>query len=394
MGARWARSSPRRSRDPWGSSSGSACPKTSSTGSRPLSAALVPQGGAADGMPADFSTTLLARALNLGGAFSDAGVDEPPGLARRRGAGGQRHHQRDLALAPVRRPHRDGRRRAGRADPDHRRRSTRPAACVPSAPTRSSRRSAFRMEQHIGQGFWISSPFAPFGGEGSFGHTGAGGSYGFADPENGLAVGLRHEQDGDRACWSTPGHAGSSASRLRRPSERSRNTSDPRSVVQCRKRGTTDVHAQEPERQDTASYEVTKTEDEWKQKLLARDRYAVLRRAGTEPAWSGELLHVDGDGVFHCAGCGAELFDTDAKFESGTGWPSFDRAKSDGHHCRAHRSQPSDGAHGDRVRPVWRPSGPRVPRRAHRHRAAVLRQLALADLRAGRGRFPRTRPAD
>jgi CubicO group peptidase (beta-lactamase class C family) len=45
------------------------------------------------------------------------------------------------------------------------------------------------MEQRIGQGFWISSPFSPFGGEGSFGHTGAGGSYGFADPENELAVG-------------------------------------------------------------------------------------------------------------------------------------------------------------------------------------------------------------
>ena len=47
----------------------------------------------------------------------------------------------------------------------------------------------FAMEQRIGQGFWISSPFSLFGGAGSFGHTGAGGSYGFADPENSLAVG-------------------------------------------------------------------------------------------------------------------------------------------------------------------------------------------------------------
>jgi peptide-methionine (R)-S-oxide reductase len=76
-------------------------------------------------------------------------------------------------------------------------------------------------------------------------------------------------------------------------------------------------------------YEVTKTEDEWKTELPP-DRYDVLRRAGTEPAWSGELLHVDGEGVFHCAACDAELFDTDAKFESGSGWPSFDRAKSAG----------------------------------------------------------------
>ena len=56
----------------------------------------------------------------------------------------------------------------------------------------------------------------------------------------------------------------------------------------------------------------------------------MLRRAGTEPAWSGELLHVDGEGVFRCAGCGAALFDTDSKFDSGSGWPSFDRARAAG----------------------------------------------------------------
>jgi methionine-R-sulfoxide reductase len=82
-------------------------------------------------------------------------------------------------------------------------------------------------------------------------------------------------------------------------------------------------------KQDPVDYEITKTEDEWKQELPA-ERFAVLRRAGTEPAWSGELLHVEGEGVFRCAGCGAELFDSDAKFESGSGWPSFDRAKSAG----------------------------------------------------------------
>jgi methionine-R-sulfoxide reductase len=78
-----------------------------------------------------------------------------------------------------------------------------------------------------------------------------------------------------------------------------------------------------------ATFEVAKSEEEWKAQL-SPDRYAVLRRAGTEAPWTGDLLHVDGDGVFRCAGCRAVLFDTDAKFESGTGWPSFDRAVAAG----------------------------------------------------------------
>ena len=80
---------------------------------------------------------------------------------------------------------------------------------------------------------------------------------------------------------------------------------------------------------DEAVFEVTKSDEEWREDL-APERYAVLRHAGTEPAWSGELLHVDGEGVFRCAGCDAQLFDTDAKFDSGSGWPSFDRARSAG----------------------------------------------------------------
>ena len=74
--------------------------------------------------------------------------------------------------------------------------------------------------------------------------------------------------------------------------------------------------------QEVTHYEVMKTDEEWRQEL-SPDRYAVLRRAGTEPAWSGELLHVDGEGVFRCAGCGAELFESDAKYDSGCGWPAF-----------------------------------------------------------------------
>jgi peptide-methionine (R)-S-oxide reductase len=77
------------------------------------------------------------------------------------------------------------------------------------------------------------------------------------------------------------------------------------------------------------AHEVEMSEDEWRDRL-SEAQFEVLRRSATEPAWSGELLHVDGDGVFHCAGCEAPLFTTDAKFESGSGWPSFDRAAANG----------------------------------------------------------------
>jgi len=78
-----------------------------------------------------------------------------------------------------------------------------------------------------------------------------------------------------------------------------------------------------------ADIRVELSDEEWRERL-GPERYAVLRQAATEPAWSGELLHVDGEGTFTCAGCGAALFTTDDKFESGTGWPSFNRAVAEG----------------------------------------------------------------
>jgi peptide-methionine (R)-S-oxide reductase len=71
--------------------------------------------------------------------------------------------------------------------------------------------------------------------------------------------------------------------------------------------------------------EVELSDDEWRARL-SPDQYEVLRKSATEPAWTGKYLHVDEDGVFRCAGCGTTLFSTEAKFDSGSGWPSFDRA--------------------------------------------------------------------
>ena len=67
---------------------------------------------------------------------------------------------------------------------------------------------------------------------------------------------------------------------------------------------------------------VEKSDEQWRREL-SPEQYAVLRQKGTERPFTGEYDHVFEPGAYHCAGCGTELFRSDAKFDSGTGWPSF-----------------------------------------------------------------------
>jgi peptide-methionine (R)-S-oxide reductase len=75
--------------------------------------------------------------------------------------------------------------------------------------------------------------------------------------------------------------------------------------------------------------EKNKTEEQWRAELTP-EQYHVLREKGTERPFTGELLHNKRTGMYTCGGCGAELFPSDTKFESGTGWPSFTQPAAEG----------------------------------------------------------------
>jgi len=91
---------------------------------------------------------------------------------------------------------------------------------------------------------------------------------------------------------------------------------------------TTDHHRIKVFSVETGAYimseRVIKTEQEWRQ-LLTQEQFKVLRRKGTEPAFHNEYWNNHEHGVYRCAACGLDLYLSDDKFESGTGWPSFTR---------------------------------------------------------------------
>jgi peptide-methionine (R)-S-oxide reductase len=120
-----------------------------------------------------------------------------------------------------------------------------------------------------------------------------------------------------------------------------------------------DIHI--PHRTDSSPVE--KTDAQWREQLTP-SQYEVLRHKGTEPPFTGRYVHEKRDGTYRCAGCGTELFSSQTKFESGTGWPSFtepaDRANvelHDDHSYGMHRIEVMCAACGGHLGHVF-PDGP------------------------------------
>ena len=130
---------------------------------------------------------------------------------------------------------------------------------------------------------------------------------------------------------------------------------------------------------------VVKSDDEWKRELTA-EQYHVTREKGTERAFTGPYWNNKEKGLYKCVCCGAPLFDSSTKFDSGTGWPSFWKPVDEQKVGDRVRYQPLDEPHRGPLPSLPRPPRARVRRRPGAYGAEVLHQRCGARVRSRRSR--------
>ena len=108
---------------------------------------------------------------------------------------------------------------------------------------------------------------------------------------------------------------------------------------------------------------IKKSDEQWREQLTP-EQYEVTRKAGTERAFTGPYVDEKSEGMYRCVCCGTELFSSDTKFDSGTGWPSFTEPANLEHVELRPGQQPADAPHRGRLQALRRPPRPRLRRRA------------------------------